>query len=204
MIDERRPYSPAPWWKTLTDMVEMKIGKLRPKVPIRNTMTRMTTMSGRLRTYRKPSTRPPRERWARSDRYSFSVRSVISDSSTAPKVAALMRNTQPGAHGGDQEARDGRPEKAGGVEGRRVEGDGVRQVGAGDEFGDEALTCRRVERCDDAERQGEQVDVPQLHGSADGEEAEPEPEKSHQPLGQHQQATPVEVVGRPARHWEEE
>ena len=47
MTEESTPNSAAPWWKTTVDIVEMKIGKLRPKVPIRKTITRMTMMSGR-------------------------------------------------------------------------------------------------------------------------------------------------------------
>ena len=50
MIDVSSPYWPAPAWKTLTDMVEMKIGKLSPKVPIRNSMSRMALRSGRCQT----------------------------------------------------------------------------------------------------------------------------------------------------------
>ena len=50
MIDVRSPYWPAPAWKTLTDIVEMKIGKLSPNVPIRKNMSRTAPRSGRLQT----------------------------------------------------------------------------------------------------------------------------------------------------------
>ncbi len=50
MIDDERPYWPAPLWKTVTDMVEMKIGKLSPKVPNRKSMSRMARRSRRFRT----------------------------------------------------------------------------------------------------------------------------------------------------------
>ena len=46
MIDVSRPNSLAPAWKTLTAMVEMKIGKLRPNVPIRNSMNSTALRSG--------------------------------------------------------------------------------------------------------------------------------------------------------------
>ena len=50
IVDERSPYLPAPSWKTLTVIVEMKIGKFRPNVPIKNVMRRTTLRSGRLHT----------------------------------------------------------------------------------------------------------------------------------------------------------
>src|SRR5690606_12647189 len=48
------PNSPAPLWNSTVAMVEMKIEKLKPNVPIRLTMIMITTMDGRFRTYRKP------------------------------------------------------------------------------------------------------------------------------------------------------
>ena len=50
MIDIRNPYWLAPAWKTVTDMVEMKIWKLSPKVPIKKSIRRMAFRSGRFQT----------------------------------------------------------------------------------------------------------------------------------------------------------
>lgn len=47
MIDKSRPYPRASEWKTSIAIVEMKIRKFRPKVPIRNSMTRIALRSGR-------------------------------------------------------------------------------------------------------------------------------------------------------------
>lgn len=55
------------------------------------------------------------------------------------------------ADGGDDGAADGRPDDARGVEHRRVQGDGVGQVGAVlDHLDDEGLPRRRIEGVDDA------------------------------------------------------
>ena len=50
MIDISRPYWLASPWNTLTDMVEMKMAKLKPKVPMRNSITRIAFRSGRRQT----------------------------------------------------------------------------------------------------------------------------------------------------------
>ena len=47
MVEVSKPYWLAPTWNTLTDIVEMKIGKFRPKVPIRNSISSTTLRSGR-------------------------------------------------------------------------------------------------------------------------------------------------------------
>ncbi len=47
MMDDNRPKPLAPAWNTSTAMVEMKIWKFRPKVPIRNSMARIAIRSGR-------------------------------------------------------------------------------------------------------------------------------------------------------------
>ena len=44
------PYSPAPAWKTVTDIVDMKIGKLSPKVPMMNSISSTTWRSRRVPT----------------------------------------------------------------------------------------------------------------------------------------------------------
>ena len=46
MMEESRPKARASQWKTFTAIVEMKIGKFSPKVPIRNNMTRIALRSG--------------------------------------------------------------------------------------------------------------------------------------------------------------
>ena len=50
IIDVSNPNSLAPAWNTPTAMVEMKIGKLMPNVPIKNSITRIALMSGRRQT----------------------------------------------------------------------------------------------------------------------------------------------------------
>ncbi len=50
MIDESNPYWPAPVWKTVTDIVEMKIGKFSPNVPYKNNMSSTAFRSGRFAT----------------------------------------------------------------------------------------------------------------------------------------------------------
>ena len=47
MTEVRNPYWLAPPWKTETDIVEMKIGKLSPNVPTRKSIQRMAFRSGR-------------------------------------------------------------------------------------------------------------------------------------------------------------
>jgi hypothetical protein len=46
MMEESRPKARASEWKTFTAIVAMKIGKFRPKVPIRNSMIRIAFRSG--------------------------------------------------------------------------------------------------------------------------------------------------------------
>ena len=50
IIEASNPYPPASAWKTVTAMVEMKIGKLSPNVPIRKSISRIARKSGRLQT----------------------------------------------------------------------------------------------------------------------------------------------------------
>ena len=50
MIDESTPNSVAPRPNSTVDIVEMKMGKLKPNVPTRNTMTSTTRMSLRPKT----------------------------------------------------------------------------------------------------------------------------------------------------------
>ncbi len=47
MMEESSPNPRASVWKTSTAMVEMKMGKFKPKVPIRNIMIKMARRSGR-------------------------------------------------------------------------------------------------------------------------------------------------------------
>jgi hypothetical protein len=46
-MDDSSPKPRASVWKTPTAMVEMKIGKFSPKVPIRNSMIRVARRSER-------------------------------------------------------------------------------------------------------------------------------------------------------------
>ena len=48
---DSRPYWLASPWNTVTDMVEMKMAKLKPNVPSRNSITSTAIRSGRWRTH---------------------------------------------------------------------------------------------------------------------------------------------------------
>ncbi len=50
MMEESRPKPRASEWKTFTAMAEMKMGKFKPNVPIRNNMIRIALTSGFLQT----------------------------------------------------------------------------------------------------------------------------------------------------------
>ena len=87
------------------------------------------------------------------------------------------------ADGGDQHAADGGTDDAGGVEVGRVEGDGVRQVVAPDEFDDEGLAGGVVEGVGDAEDGGQDVDVQELDAPAGDEDGEDEGLHGHDRFG---------------------
>ena len=71
------------------------MGKFKPNVPIRNSMTRIALRSGRFHTWRNPSVKLPFARWARSFACSVEVRRSESESSTATKETPLIRKAQP-------------------------------------------------------------------------------------------------------------
>src|SRR5260370_34179189 len=75
-------------------MVEMKIGKLSPKVPIQKTMNRIVFRSDRLATQRNPSIKPWLVHRAFGLTCGSAVRSKQSEKSTAANDAALIRKTQ--------------------------------------------------------------------------------------------------------------
>ena len=50
MMEESKPKPRASEWKTFTAMAETKIGKFRPKAPIRNNIIRIALRSGFLHT----------------------------------------------------------------------------------------------------------------------------------------------------------
>ena len=62
----------------------------------------------------------------------------------------------------DQHARHGRPDHAGAVEHRGVQGDGVDQILPADHVHDKRLPRRDVEGVDDSQKSGEYEDVPHL------------------------------------------
>ena len=78
-----RPYWLASPWNTVTDMVEMKMAKLNPNVPSRNSIASTATRSGRRHTYRNPASRLPRVRSGKASVCSSCTRSSHSETSTA-------------------------------------------------------------------------------------------------------------------------
>jgi len=50
MIDDKSPNCPAPAWKTVTHIVEMKIEEFSPNVPIKNSINKIARKSGRFQT----------------------------------------------------------------------------------------------------------------------------------------------------------
>jgi hypothetical protein len=95
MMELSRPNSLAPMPNSTVAMVEVKMAKLKPNVPTRNTVISTATMSGRFQTYRKPASSWPRSREALGCFRSCFVRSSVMANTVKPKVTALIRNTHP-------------------------------------------------------------------------------------------------------------
>ena len=74
--------------------------------------------------------------------------------------------------------------------------DRVGQVLVADQFRDEGLAHRRIERRGAAEQEGEDVDVPQLDDAGDGEQPQRQRQHAHRRLRGDQQLALVEMVGR--------
>src|SRR3546814_8061533 len=74
-----RPYWLASPSNCVTDMVEMKIAKLKPNVPSNKSITSTATRSGRCHTYRNPASRLPRVRSgkARSEEHTSELQSLM-------------------------------------------------------------------------------------------------------------------------------
>ncbi len=160
-IELSTPYSPAPRPNS-TAMVDEKIGKFMPNAPIRNTMTNTITRSGRSRDVAEARDELARERAPAASGAGFCPLSMASATSTARNVAALMMNTQPDPTSTMRNPATAGPMMRARVERRRVERDRVRHVRARDEVGDEGLPRGRVDGVHDAEREGEDVEVPEL------------------------------------------
>ncbi len=69
------------------------------------------------------------------------------------------------------------------------------QVFIPDQFGDEGLAHRRIERCGAAEQEGEDVHVPELDDAGDGKRPQCQSESAHRRLCGDQQLTLIEIVG---------
>ena len=93
---------------------------------------------------------------------------------------------EPGDRGADHPRR---------VERGRVQRDGVRQVLIADQFADEGLARRGVERRRRAEQEGEHIDVPELHEAGDGEKPERRRERPHRRLRGHEELALIQAVG---------
>lgn len=89
------PYPSAPVWNTSLAISAMVSWKFSPNVPTTPTITMVSTMSDRCRTYARPARTAPLPRGTRGATINWSVRIRASDTSTAPNVDALIRNTGP-------------------------------------------------------------------------------------------------------------
>ena len=103
--------------------------------------------------------------------------------------------TDTGAEQGDDPAGHRRADHPAEVERRRVEGDGVGERLAADHLVDERLAGRRVERRGGAEGEGDDVDVPRLDDTGDGEDAEECGSRRHGDLRHHHHRALGEAVG---------
>jgi hypothetical protein len=83
-IDPSTPYSPAPLSYTRVAMSAVVIWKFRPNVPAQNTTAITSMMSGRERTYRRPSRRRPFVEVSCVAGVSSDARIRDSDTTTAP------------------------------------------------------------------------------------------------------------------------
>ena len=95
MIDPSRPNSPAPLLNTDVAISAIVIWKLNAKVPTKPTMAIIRTMSGRPRTYRRPSRSWPLARAAFGGGASSLTRIRVREMSTATKDSPLITNTGP-------------------------------------------------------------------------------------------------------------
>ena len=109
-----------------------------------------------------------------------------------------------GADRGDDHAGDGRADHPRGVERGRVERHRIVQVVIADQFRDEGLTHRRIERRRAAEQEGEDVDVPELDDAGDGEDPQRQGESAHRRLRGDQELALIEMVGGEARPWQQQ
>ena len=108
------------------------------------------------------------------------------------------------AHGGDEQAGDGRTDDPGRVEHDRVEGDGVRQVLGADHLQHEGLADGVVDRRHQSEAGGQHVDLPELDGVGGDEHAEDEGGDGRRELGDEQHPALLEPVHQDAPERAEE
>ena len=87
------------------------------------------------------------------------------------KGSAVDQEHPAGADRGDQRAGNRRADHPGGVERGGIQRHRIGQIGVADQFGDEGLARRRVERGDATEQEGEHIDMPELNKAGDGEQA---------------------------------
>jgi hypothetical protein len=93
MMEDSSPKPRTSVWKTLTAIVEVKIGKLSPKVPIRSSMTRIGSEILRSQTWRNPSRNPPAVRRALMFGYSSDTRNGDIEIKTAVNDSSPSRPT---------------------------------------------------------------------------------------------------------------
>lgn len=107
----------------------------------------------------------------------------------------LSRKAQPLPKAVIRTCGDGGPDQPRGLEVGGVQADRVAQLVLADHFGDEGLPGGVVEDGDQAEDEGDQVDVPDLHVPAQREPGEGQAGEAHGGLGEQQQLALGEAVG---------
>ena len=112
---------------------------------------------------------------------------------------AVEKEAHSHAPGADQDARERRPEHAGGVEERRVERDRAQQVFLPHHLHEERLARGDVEGVHDPEQCGERDHPPDRHGLRPHQHRERERLEHLQRLREHHGAAFVHAVGHDAR-----
>ena len=105
-----------------------------------------------------------------------------------------------GPDDGGEHASGCRADHPGDVKGSAVQCHGVGEVVVPDQFRDEGLPHGSVHGGDHPEHEGESVDVPELGGARDHQNAQSGAQQRHGGLGQHQEPLTVEAIGEKSGH----
>ena len=110
------------------------------------------------------------------------------------QATAFAAKAQPGADGGEQDPGDRRTDQAAELEDRGVHADRVPQVARAHELVDEDLAGRLVQHGDQAQDQGDHVDVPDLDPLAERQHGEDRRQHRGHGLAQHEDLPLREAV----------